>query len=146
MAAKRGGLGRPFKKGQTGNPNGSSARMRSRQLQNVARMTADEVAQIGTLILDNDRDALRRLGENPNASVLQVWMAGLVIQSMKKGDATIFRAVLDRVVGKALERQEVTGKDGAPLAMDVATRELTEDEMRQRADELARQRAKAGDD
>ena len=120
--------------------------MRSRQLKDLARMTADEVAAVGSLILSNDRGALQRLGQDPDASVLQVWMAGLVVQSMKKGDATIFRAVLDRVVGKALERKEVSGPDGAALALDVTTREMTEDEMRQRADELARQRAEAGDD
>ena len=145
MAAQR-GPGRKFQKGQSGNPQGSSARMRSRQLKDLARMTADEVAAVGSLILSNDRGALQRLGQDPDASVLQVWMAGLVVQSMKKGDATIFRAVLDRVVGKALERKEVSGPDGAALALDVTTREMTEDEMRQRADELARQRAEAGDD
>lgn len=133
-----------FKPGQSGNPRGSSAK--SRIVGKLSRLTAEEVAEVGTLILSNDRSALKKLGEDPDASVLKVWMAGLVVQSMKKGCSKTFDTVLSRVVGKALERKEVSGPDGAALALDVTTREMTEDEMRQRADELARQRAEAGDD
>jgi hypothetical protein len=146
MPSGKKATGRPFKKGQSGNPKGSSERMKSRQLKNIAKLTAEEVADVGTLILGNDRDALQALAKDPHSSVLKVWMAGLVVQSMKKGDATIFRAVLDRVVGKSLERTELTGKDGGALALEVAGRTMTEEEMRARADMLAKQRQDVGDD
>ncbi|RYF51992.1 MAG: hypothetical protein EOO38_01650 [Cytophagaceae bacterium] len=146
MAPKKKATGRPFKKGKSGNPKGSSDRAKSRQLKQLAKLTAEEVADVGTLILGNNRKALKDLAEDKKSSVLKVWMAGLIVQSMKKGDATIFRAVLDRVVGKSLERTELTGRDGGALALEVAGRTMTEDEMRLRADKLATLRQAVGDD
>lgn len=145
MAVKK-ATGKPFKKGQSGNPKGSSARMRDRNLHRVARLSADEVAEVGSLVLTNNREALAALKDDAEASVLKVWMAGLIVRSMNKGDATIFRAVMDRVIGKPVEKTEITGRDGAALALDVSGRPMTEAEIKARIEQLARQRQDAGDD
>lgn len=144
MVRKPPANGVKFKPGQSGNPKGSSAKARS--IGKLSRLTAEQVAEVGTMILGNDRAALKKLGEDPKASVLQVWMAGLVVNSMTKGESRTFTAVMDRIVGRAKETVELSGREGSPVSLEVARREMTEDEMRQRADALAKQRAQAGDD
>jgi hypothetical protein len=137
--------GRRFAKGKSGNPKGSSAKAKT--LGKIAQLTAQQVAQIGTFILEGDREALDKIGKDPSASVLQLWTVALIVKSMQKGDPAAYRAVLDRIVGKPKESIEMTGKDGAPVSLDVTDRrQLTEKEMLERADKLAKQRAEAGDD
>lgn len=144
MSRKAPTNGVKFKPGQSGNPRGSSAKARA--VGKLSRLTAEQVAEVGTMILSHDRAALKKLGEDPNASVLQVWMAGLVVNSMTKGESRTFTAVMDRIVGRAKETVELSGRNGTPVSLEVAKRDMTEDEMRQRADVLAKQRAEAGDD
>lgn len=146
MAPRKKATGGKFKKGESGNPQGSSARSRNRQLKAIARLTADQVSEVGTLILTNNRDQLRELAQDENASVLTVWMSGLIVRSMSKGDPSIFRAIMDRVVGRALERTEITGRDGGALALDVAGKPMTEEEIVQRIEHLAEQRRLAKND
>lgn len=136
--------GQRFKKGQSGNPKGSSAK--AKLVGKINRLTAEQVAEVGSLILSNDREALKRLGNDPKASVLQVWMAGLIVNSMTKGESKTFTAILDRVCGRSKETVELSGRDGQPMSIEVASRQMTETEMRERADALAKQRAEAGDD
>lgn len=143
MAAKR-GPGRKFQKGESGNPRGSSAR--KRDLARIARLTNEQVEQVGSLLLQGNRAELKELAESPDASVLQVWVSGLIVNSMKQGCAGTFKVLMDRFVGKPRETVELTGQHGKPLSVEVARREMTEQEMRERADLLARQRAEALDD
>lgn len=144
MAERKKLVGRPFKKGQSGNPKGSSAK--SRRLGAIGKLTVAELEEVGALLLKGDREALAHIGQNPKSSVLQVWTAGLIVHSMKEGDASIYRAILDRIVGKPRETMEVSGKDGSPIEVRAAHAHLTELEKKQRADELAKVRLEVGED
>ncbi len=94
-----GGFG--FKKGQSGNAQGSSER--ARKLGKIRRLTIDELAEVGTLILRNNCDALARIKNDPDASVLQTWIMAIICQSIQKGDAQVFSVMMDRLIGKCPE-------------------------------------------
>lgn len=104
-----------FKKGQSGNPKGGSKRYA--ELKGLRRMGHREVAEVGTLLLENKLGDLAALRDDTEASVLKVWMATLIVNSMQNSDHRTFQAVLDRVVGKPKEWQtvEMTGAHGGPI-------------------------------
>lgn len=91
----------PWVKGQSGNPKGGSKKRTERA--KLTRMTHEQIADIGTALLSGNIDELQAVIKNPKASALQSWTAALVIQSMKKGDSGIYRAILDRIAGKIPE-------------------------------------------
>ena len=140
MAAKPRGPGKPFPKGQSGNPAGSSAR--KRQLRQIAALTNEQVSDIGALILNGDRKALAEIGQDPDATVLQVWMAGLVVNSMKKGCPQTFRVLMDRLVGRSKETVEYSGPGGGPIQSERVV--MTTEQKLERLELLRRQRELAG--
>lgn len=136
--------GRKIQPGQRLNPKGSSNKARS--LAKLRRLTNEQVSEVGTLVLEGNRDALQAIGNDKNASVLKVWMASLVVSSMKKGDPAAFRAILDRICGRPRESITVGGDAANPLELSVATRDMTAAEKAARADQLAAMRREVGDD
>jgi hypothetical protein len=136
--------GRKFQKGQSGNPKGNSKK--GREIARIKRLTHDQVAEIGSLILEGNHAQLKEVALSPDSTVLQLWMAQLVNTSIRKSDAAIFRAVLDRIIGRPRESIELTGKDGGAMQMDVQNARLTLEEREARAQKLAEARAKVGDD
>lgn len=87
-----------FMKGVAANPRGSSER--SRKLAAIKRLTIDELAEAGTLILNSNRGELEDIKANPNTSVLQYWLIGLIGESLKKGDMQAFDTFMTRLIGK----------------------------------------------
>jgi hypothetical protein len=136
--------GRKFQKGQSGNPKGNSKK--GRDIARLKRLTHDQVAEIGSMILEGNHEELKQVALSKDSTVLQLWMAQLVNASIRKSDAAIFRAVLDRIVGRPRESIELTGKDGGAVRMDVHNARLTLKEREERAQKLAEARSKVGDD
>lgn len=87
-----------FRGGASGNPTGSSRRAKSAG--KVARITNVELMEIGAVLLRGTVDQLQATITDPEASVLQRWLAVLIRQSFLRGDSSIFRVVIDRVVGR----------------------------------------------
>lgn len=102
-----------WKKGQSGNPKGSSARHRLSG--DIGRLTHEEVAEVGSFLLKNNLGAVKDIIRDPNSSLAQVWTASLVIKSMNKGDSATYERLMNRIVGRVKESYEITGKDGEPL-------------------------------
>lgn len=115
-----------FKKGQSGNPAGSSKRHRA--VAGLARMSHLDVVELGTEILTGDLSKLAGIKDDPKASVNKIWLASLIVQGIQKRDYRCWEAVMNRIIGKPKETSQVelTGKDGAPLN---ATAHATEDEL-----------------
>lgn len=101
--------GTRFKSGLAGNPQGSS--QRARVLGKLAKMQASKIAEVGTALLQGTMAELEEVRDDPAAGVLARWLATLISQSTQKGDASVFKIVLDRLVGKAAE-----GKRTEPAA------------------------------
>lgn len=106
-----------FKKGQSGNPGGVPA---DPVLKAIKRMTAHEVAEIGTLLLEGNLAALEKAAKAPDSSVLKVMLASVAAKAIKKGDHTALDTLLNRFIGKVPNPVELTGSGGSPLAMYLA--------------------------
>lgn len=98
--------GKRFVKGQKGaNPLGAGAH--NKDVKHLRRLTQEEVAQLGSMILEHDLTALMAIKDDPKASVLKVWFASIAVKAINRGDAQALTVLLDRIVGKVKEKMEV---------------------------------------
>lgn len=108
-----------FKKGRSGNPLGG--KLHNPELRAIKRLTAQEVAEIGALILSKNYKALKRIAEDARsndhakASVLKTWIATVAMKGIAKGDAHALDVLLNRLIGRVKEKIELTGDDGGPI-------------------------------
>jgi len=111
-------------------------------------MTADDLADLTSLLLTGDRDHIAKVAQDTNSNFMQVLTAKLLVDCYKKGDISIYKAILDRVIGKPKESKslELTGKDGAALDFNITRQDMSLEEKIARADALAKARQEAGDD
>lgn len=130
-----------FKKGQSGNPKGSSAKAAT--LSKITRMTNEQIADIGSVLLGGSETALDDIIHDDSSSIMQKWIAKLVRHSMVEGDPAIFNAVLNRIVGKVKERIEHSGPDGDAISVRA---KMTVEEIEQRCEALRKSRIEVGDD
>jgi len=121
MAYGRKTGGRDIKKGMVLNPRGGQAH--NADVRRIRKLTASEIAEVMTLILDHNLEKLSALVKDPESSVLKVWIARIAIESLKKGDAYQLNVLLDRVIGKAKEKIELTGAEGGPVKFEQLTPE-----------------------
>lgn len=128
--------GRPIQPGERRNPKGSSAKARA--MAQVKRMTADQLAELTSLLLLGNRNAIQVVANNPDASFIQVLTAKLLVDCYKKGDISIYNGVLDRVVGKPKQTKELSGPDGGPIAVARSTETIEEKKARVEAMRKAR--------
>lgn len=92
-----------IKKGQVLNPLGAGAH--NPELRAIRRLTAIELAEVASLILDKDLKGLEQLikdAQLPECGIsgLKVWIATIAAKGIKAGDSTRLDAILNRVVGK----------------------------------------------
>lgn len=133
--------GHRFKKGRSGNPKGSSAKARA--MGQLRRLTADVIAQFGSDILLENEQALQDVLQDPEAPMINKWMASLVKSSMLDGDPAVFNALLNRITGKVQDRIEHTGPDGDAIHIRAL---MTVEELEQRSEQLRKARLEVGDD
>ncbi len=105
------GRGRPpaeyqFKKGQSGNPLGG--KLHNPELRAIKKLTAIEVAEVGSLLLDGNLAALKAVAKDPNATVLKVMIASVAVRTISKGDYGALDTILNRLVGKVPNTVAVT--------------------------------------
>ena len=70
--------GRPFQKGQSGNPLGG--KLHNPELRAIKRLTSAEVAEIGSLVVKKNLVGLKAVANDPESSALKVWMASIAIR------------------------------------------------------------------
>jgi hypothetical protein len=107
-----------FKKG---NPGGPGRPKVSRAEVILRKITAQDVAEIGQMIIMGDLPALKDVlaraeHENPEMrpTTLQVWIAACAAKAIKEGDSRTLNDLLDRFVGRipaALLIANVPSKD-----------------------------------
>jgi hypothetical protein len=129
-------VGFGFKKGKSGNPRGSSTR--KRELSALAKLTTAEVASVGVMLLENNRQSLKDLATDDKESFLKVWTAALMLKGYSTGNPAIYNAILDRIIGKPKEMRELSGPDGAPIAVQAL--EQSDEEKIERAEKLRQMR------
>lgn len=105
--------GRDIKPGEIRNPLGGGSH--NPDMKEVRRLTKEQVAEIGTLILTGNLEKLQSIKDEKSASVLKIWFASVAIKAISRGDAHSLSVILDRIVGKVKDQLELTGKDGGPI-------------------------------
>lgn len=147
------GKGKPpvhtrFKKGVSGNPTGSKPQ--SQIATAIKRLTAAEVAEIGTIIVSKNipklREILRDAKTNPNSkhSILKVWIAQVAFKGLTKGDPHALDVLLNRLIGKVKDQIELTGQNGGPVRQIVGA--MTQEERLAELKILRKNRKDAGED
>lgn len=121
-----------FKKGETGNPNGRPVKLFSEiagdwQRRGIERATPERVIEVFEYLLALPDAELREMKAGDNYPSL-VQMAADEMTGKRKRE--ILNDLLDRAHGKATQRREITGKDGAvlfPPLVEISFRPPTDD-------------------
>lgn len=101
-----------FKKGQSGNPEG--ARRHNQVIKTIKRLTNKQIEEVGSLLLNGTKEEFAALASDPKASMLQQWMAKVVLTGTQKSDYKALQSILDRVAGKVKEKVEHSSDPDAP--------------------------------
>lgn len=101
---------KPFKKGQTGNPNG---RPKGSSLRDIKVVLQDLLSQEknGTQLIDG--------------------LMSVVVNKALKGDLKAVDMLLSYTFGKATQRTEITGSEGEPIQIKHDLSKLNIDELKQ---------------
>lgn len=105
--------GRNWKKGVSANPLG--ARAHNQEVKKIRRLTNDQIAEVGSVILENDPDTLKKLiKKTKGQTTLQWWIANTAYWAGKRGDGYMLNTLLDRISGKIKETKEIDLKTSEP--------------------------------
>lgn len=96
-------------KGQSGNPHGQPPH---RELQAIRRLTRDQVAEIGSMLVRGEIDELKKVRDNERESALRRTLAKAVIKAFDEGDMVKLELILVRVIGKPKDDVEITHVSG----------------------------------
>lgn len=100
--------GKSFEVGNKANPIGAAAHNPITKA--LRRLTQEDVADIGSLILSGNKDELQRIKDDPTSSFLRAWFCSVALKAFASGDATQVNVLLDRIIGKTKEKTEVDQK------------------------------------
>lgn len=130
-----GNLRPPWKPGESGNPNGRpKSRVKDTLVQSLklakkkdikAYLSAVEVKEWEEYLLSASSEDLVILGQNPQIPIYVRTIARALMIDLKNGKTTTLDKLRDRVVGKEVQKLELTGADGADL---IPARRLSEEE------------------
>jgi hypothetical protein len=94
-----------------GNKLGKGAGHHNADLKKIRKLTHEQVAEMGSVLLDGTDGALLAIQENPESSTLKKWIASIITIGIERGDSRALDVLLDRLIGKVKEEIEVTGVD-----------------------------------
>lgn len=133
-----------FKPGQSGNPLAGAHPNHDPISKKLKKLTADEVHEIITLLLESNFIELEKLAKNKKAPILRKWIAGVALEAVKKNNLEPLEKLLNRSIGPVAQRHEHTGANGGPI--DSIASYMSTEERRKAIDELRRARESAGDE
>lgn len=103
-------VGRPFQKGQSGNPLGG--KLHNPEIKKIKQLTEKELIDVASFVLASTVGQIKERMKDPKTSVLQGMVLGLALKSMTKGDSSAFNALMDRLLGKVKENFNFSGTVG----------------------------------
>lgn len=98
------GPGRPFKKGQSGNPGGG--RKLDPEVHALRALTTEQFKEIANLVLSGKRQEASDLVNDQNAPLFKRWLAKLADQGFSRGDQQTIEFFLNRLIGKVPDKIE----------------------------------------
>lgn len=100
-------VGRPFKKGESGNPKGPG--VLPPEVRKIRALTHEEIRVVGEMILLHTVEELSEIAKDPKTDALKAWIISVTLKSIDRGDMASLNALLDRLVGKVVSKVEVQG-------------------------------------
>lgn len=91
-------------KGVSGNPLGL---MPHAELNAAKKLTRDELAEVGGMLVRGNYEELLKLADDPKAPVLRRTLANIIKRANDRGDYAALEMVLNRIVGKVKEDIEI---------------------------------------
>lgn len=109
---------KPARKGEPSrNPEGG--RLHDPVKKALKRMTEEQIAEVGTLLLESKVSELTRMAKDPNTTVLKAMLAAVAAKAITTGDQSKLGMILDRIAGPVTQRFDHTSKGGrlpAPMS------------------------------
>ena len=105
----------PYKKGQSGNPNGRPRKFVSKltSMGYSKREVVDTIENLLSMTLDELKDVYT----NDKATILEKIIASALKRSIEKGEISTIETLLTRVYGKAEQKVEVSGNNPIQIIM-----------------------------
>lgn len=100
-----------FPPGKSGNPNGRPKGVKGL----LKKMTLIERVNLYNKILHMTLGELEEFVKDPDTPVNEVLIGLAVVKDCKEGKMDNYERLLERIIGKVPQKNEVTGADGAPI-------------------------------
>jgi hypothetical protein len=101
---------KPWKPGQSGNPGGAK-----KGVQQLKKLNPGELKGIIDIVMKRDVAALEEFKKNKKNTVLEMWIASVALEGIRKGDPFMLDKILERTVGKVKEEIKHEGlPDNSP--------------------------------
>jgi hypothetical protein len=113
VGKRRRGPGRPYKKGQSGNPAGRPPL--DPAVRKLKKITNGSVERVGYRVFRMSKAELQAWISAPERTALDLMIGSIAVETIKTGDHRKAMFLLDRICGKVPNPVEVTGADGEPL-------------------------------
>lgn len=112
IAKKRRAGGRPFK---PGNPGGPGRPRIPDEVKALRKMSSDQVAHAGTVILKATRTELRAIVRDPETPMVLAHLAKLILYSYENDSSSNLELLFNRVIGgvQQFQKNEVSGFMGS---------------------------------
>lgn len=94
-------IGRPFQKGQSGNPSGRKPI--DPEVRNAAHLTKEKLITILNEFINLDREQIALKLQDPKATMLELAVGHIIAKAAKDGDTLRLNFLFDRIVGKVTD-------------------------------------------
>ena len=142
MANEQNILPHRFKPGQSGNPKGRPPNRVPSQLVQIMgkskakkffKLSEEEIIEWEAALLTMNANQLKLLAQWDEANAYPKGLAISILFDMKNGNTKTLDKLRERVIGRPMQRMEITGKDGADF---MPARVLTKQEAKELLDGL----------
>jgi hypothetical protein len=117
IPGKNGGKVMQWEKGESGNPKG-----RPKKLVPSMKIEGYKLTEINDTIqsiISMNMDDLKKVWNDPNATILEKTVAGALRKSLEKGNLESVETLLNRVYGKPKEKLDVESKGTSTIKIEI---------------------------
>lgn len=105
VAKRKMPVGRPFKKGECANPYGAAGK--DPAMRAIRKMSREQVAEFGTMLLTTPMSELRKMAEDESQFGITHFLLKQMMNA-SKGSGAAFDRLFDRIVGKVQDDVKIT--------------------------------------
>lgn len=104
---------KPFKKGQSGNPEGGRAH--DPVAKAIRKLTSAQLEHVISLLSNKTLAEIKQIAEAKTTDALTVWIAAIIVNGVKKGDVFSMDKLMERILGKVKQDFRVGDPNGQAI-------------------------------